>query len=140
MAYWPSPSLTPDTRTVTFSLALDSTTIENGCIRYVPGSGKSKTLRNHKPIGGSRSESHAIAASVGSDEIIEYAQVRRGSLSIHDEYVVHGSSGNKSPGKRRTYVIAFRVKDTVDRERAANFTHSHNDDVNWDVFNQWDKQ
>ena len=60
------------------------------------------------------------------------------SLS-HIEWVVHGSSGNKSNGSRRTYVIAFRTKDTVQRERAAGFTHSHNDEVNWDQFNQWDK-
>mmetsp|Transcript_6490 Transcript_6490/g.9784 ORF Transcript_6490/g.9784 Transcript_6490/m.9784 type:complete len:226 (+) Transcript_6490:118-795(+) len=39
MAYWPNPSMTPDTRTVTFSLAIDSTTRQNGCIRYIPKSG-----------------------------------------------------------------------------------------------------
>lgn len=47
------------------------------------------------------------------------------------------ASGNYSPGSRRTYVIAFRVEDTVRRERAAGFPHSHNDEVNWDVFNKW---
>lgn len=46
-------------------------------------------------------------------------QVSRNSVSIHDEYVVHGSNGNNSPNTRRTYVIAFRAKDTVIRERAA---------------------
>lgn len=40
MAYWPNTSLTPDTRTVTFSLALDSTNKQNGCIKYIPGSGQ----------------------------------------------------------------------------------------------------
>jgi phytanoyl-CoA hydroxylase len=67
-------------------------------------------------------------------------QVPRGSASMHDEYVVHGSGGNLSKKSRRTYVIAFRTKDTVDRERRANFTHSHNDAVNWDVFNAWQDQ
>ena len=138
MAYWPPPSMTPDTRTVTFSLALDSTNKENGCIRYVPGSGKSKTLRSHVPIGSNRKESHAISAVVEDDELVAYAQVKRGSLSMHDEYVVHGSGGNLSKGPRRTYVVAFRAAETVKRERAAGFTHSHNDKVNWDVFNKWD--
>ena len=32
-------------------------------------------------------------------------------------------------------MIAFRTRAIVDAERAAGFTHSHNDDVNWDVFN-----
>lgn len=41
---------------------------------------------------------------------------------------------------RRTYVVAFRTEDTVAQERAAGFTHSHNDDVNWDTFNRWQEQ
>lgn len=141
MAYWPPPSMTPDTRTVTFSLALDSTNIENGCIKYIPGSGNAKNLRSHKPIGKDREESHAIRIAVDeSAEDVQYAQVPRRSASIHDEYVVHGSGGNRSNGPRRTYVIAFRVDDTVNRERAAGFTHSHNDVVNWDKFNKWQEE
>ena len=120
-----------------FSLALDSTTEQNGCIRYIAGTGKDKVLREHVPVGKNREESHAIAIEVGEKEVVSYAEVKRGSISMHDEYVVHGSGGNNSPGKRRTYVIAFRVKDTVRRERSANFTHSHNDVINWDVFNRW---
>ena len=137
MAYWPNTEMTPDTRTVTFSLALDSTNQQNGCIRYIPGSGVKKELRPHLPLGNSREEAHAVAALVGDEEIIEYAEVSRGSASIHDEYVVHGSGGNLSDGKRRTYVIAYRTAETVTRERAAGFTHSHNDQVNWDLFNGW---
>jgi phytanoyl-CoA hydroxylase len=138
MAYWPPPSMTPDTRTVTFSLALDSTTLQNGCIKYIPGSGVNKSLRNHNPLGKNREESHAIQIAVDETaERVEFAQVRRGSASIHDEYVVHGSGGNLSNKSRRTYVIAFRTKKTVETERAAGFTHSHNDKVNWDVFNKW---
>lgn len=71
--------------------------------------------------------------------MIKYAEVSRGSASIHDEYVVHGSGGNLSNGPRRTYVIAYRTAETVSRERAAGFTHSHNDQVNWDLFNGWQK-
>lgn len=139
MAYWPNPTMTPDTRTVTFSLALDSTTMENGCIRYVPGSGTAKVLRPHVPLGSTKDEAHAIAAQVLPEEEVAHAQVPRGSASIHDEYVVHGSGGNRSPHSRRTYVVAFRTRGTVERERAAGFTHSHNDVINWDVFNNWEK-
>ena len=53
-----------------------------------------------------------------------------GDVTIHDEWVVHGSGGNLSKGTRRTYVIAFRAAETVRAERAAGFTHSHNDSVN----------
>jgi hypothetical protein len=83
---------------VTFSLALDATTTTNGCIRYLPGSGRDKVLRPHKPLlqpvvvgGGGRSEAHAVAAVVRDDEEVQYAQVARLSASMHDEWVVHGS-------------------------------------------------
>lgn len=138
MAYWPPAAMTPDTRTVTFSLALDATTIDNGCIKYVPGSGAAKALREHKALASGRAEAHAVRLEVNEAvEGVEYAQVPRGDVSIHDEWVVHGSGGNASPGPRRTYVAAFRPKATVAAERAAGFTHSHNDVVNWDSFNHW---
>ena len=136
MAYWPPASLTAnDTRTVTLTLAIDDETAENGCIRFVPGSQKERKLRPHRPLAKSRDEGHAVVAEVADDEEIRLAEVPRGGVTLHDEWVVHGSPGNASPRHRRTYVIAFRTRAIVDAERAAGFTHSHNDDVNWDVFN-----
>ena len=136
MAYWPPASLTAnDTRTVTLTLAIDDETAENGCIRFVPGSQKERKLRPHRPLAKSREEGHAVVVDVGDSEVIRLAEVPRGGVTLHDEWVVHGSPGNQSPRHRRTYVIAFRTRAIVDAERAAGFTHSHNDDVNWDVFN-----
>lgn len=135
MAYWPP---TAKTTTVTFSLAVDATTVENGALRFLSGSGASRELLEHKPVGANRDDSHAIAVEVDeSSKDIEMACVERGDVTIHDEYVVHGSGGNLSSGTRRTYVIAFRAAETVKIERDANFTHSHNDLVNWDTFNKW---
>lgn len=140
MAYWPPASLTNDTRTVTFSLAIDSTDEKNGCIRYIPGSGAAKTLRPHEPLGSSRDEAHAVQAVVNMEsEEVHLAPCPRGSATIHDEWVVHGSGGNNSPRQRRTYVVAFRTVDTISVERAVGFTHSHNDEANWDTFNGWKK-
>ena len=67
---------------------------------------------------------------------IEVLCVKRGDVTIHDEWVVHGSGGNLSKGTRRTYVAAFRTADTVARERKAGFSHSHMDTVNWDNFDR----
>ena len=138
MAYWPSRALTPDTRTVTFSLAVDATTVQNGALKFWPTSGVAGTLHPHKPVGASRDDTHAIAVPVDEANCvppIEVVCVKRGDVTIHDEWVVHGSGGNFTQGTRRTYVIAYRTEDTVRRERAAGFTHSHNDAVNWDSFN-----
>lgn len=135
MAYWPG---TPDTATATFSLALDATTRANGCLKFVPGSQLARIVRPHKPVGKTRDDAHAIAVAVDeAREHIAYVELARGDVSVHDEYVVHGSGGNSTPGHRRTYVCAFRTADTVARERAAGFTHSHLDSVNWDSFNKW---
>jgi ectoine hydroxylase-related dioxygenase (phytanoyl-CoA dioxygenase family) len=138
MAYWPGPkALGVDiTDTCTFSLAIDDSMEENGCLRYVVGSGAAKKLRSHKPLSGSRDEGHALILQVDPDEEVRLAPAKRGSITIHDEYVVHGSLGNKCKDKqRRTYVLAYRAGDVVRAERKIGFTHSHNDDVNWDTFN-----
>jgi len=55
----------------------------------------------------------------------------RGSITVHNERIVHGSAGNQSDGWRRTYVIAHRSRQTVAYERSIGFTHSHNDTINW---------
>jgi hypothetical protein len=132
MAYWPK---TPDTRTVTFSLAVDATTKLNGALKFLSGSGLARVIHPHVPVGKSRDDTHAVAVAVDEkDPRIEMAEVARGDVTIHDEYVVHGSGGNLSSGTRRTYVVAFRTQATVDLERKAGFTHSHTDTCNWDTF------
>jgi len=137
MGYWPGPRALNQsaTSTCTFSLAIDDSTPQNGCLRYIPGSGKAKTLRSHDALSGSRDEGHALTLQVGSDENVQLAPASRGSLTIHDEYVVHGSGGNNHPTmQRRTYVLAYRPSAVVQAERKIGFTHSRNDNVNWDSF------
>jgi len=141
LAYWP---ITPDTRTTTFSLAIDPTTRANGCLRFVDGSHTAVSVRKHKPVNENREKAHALVCHVDEKtlenprgELVTYVEVGRGDVTVHDERVVHGSDGNKTNGWRRTYVIAFRHKDTIKMEREAGFTHSHNDSVNWDVFQKW---
>lgn len=74
-----------------------------------------------------------MQAEMYDEDAIVEVEVPRGSCSIHDEYVVHGSGRNDSEGNRRTYVLAFRTKATVEKERSMGFTHSHNDETNWCV-------
>mmetsp|Transcript_6385 Transcript_6385/g.9293 ORF Transcript_6385/g.9293 Transcript_6385/m.9293 type:complete len:318 (+) Transcript_6385:224-1177(+) len=140
MGYWPGPKElgVKDTSTVTFSLAVDNSEEVNGCLRYVAGSGREKKLRPHEPaLGDSRDDGHALAIKVDEKkgDVVKLAPCPRGSVTIHDEYIVHGSSGNSSKERqRRTYVVAYRTRQTVEAERRIGFTHSHNDQVNWDTF------
>ena len=145
MGYWPGPKAlgVEETATCTFSLAVDDSTEENGCLRYVPGSGLARKLRQHAPLSGSRDEGHALTIEVDESkgDVIKLAQCKRGSVTVHDEFVIHGSGGNMSKDKqRRTYVLAYRPKTVVEAERAIGFTHSHNDVVNWDTFNDGEER
>ncbi len=136
LGYWPS---TPqfDTLTATVSLALDDADSENGCLQVVPGSHREARLRPHRPmlrasVGlNEREESHTLAAELGENDRVVELPVKRGSVSVHNERILHGSPGNRSDRWRRTYIVAFRHQELVDYERSIGFTHSHNDKINW---------
>jgi phytanoyl-CoA hydroxylase len=102
MNYWPPRRITPDTRTATFSLAIDSTYAKNGAIKFLPGTHKAQAIRPMRPFQSSRDEGHALVCEYEEWEPFEFAEVPRGSASVHEEYVVHGSGGNLSDGERRT--------------------------------------
>lgn len=134
LGYWPK---TKNTWTATFSLALTDSGVENGCLQVVPGSNREPQLRSHRPAGysgkeGTRDDSHTLIIETRPDDKIVYLPVRRGSVTIHDERIVHGSGGNMSDEWRKTYVMAFRDIDTIREERNMGFTHSHNDSVDWE--------
>jgi ectoine hydroxylase-related dioxygenase (phytanoyl-CoA dioxygenase family) len=124
MAYWID---TKDQRTATCWLAVDDSTIENGCMRFVPGSHREEAIRPHRPMHEDRSISHALMTDVTSSDTVRDVPISRGDITVHNERVVHGSGGNRTAGFRRAYIVAFRTQDTVEAERALGFTHSHND-------------
>jgi hypothetical protein len=126
MAYWPE---TPDTRTATLWLAIDDSTVENGCMRFVPQSIREASLRPHEPVFGGRGTSHALGTQLRPDDIVDVVPIKRGDCTVHNERVMHGSLGNETDGYRRAYIIAFRSVETIATERALGFTHSHNDEL-----------
>jgi phytanoyl-CoA hydroxylase len=134
LGYWPK---TENTWTATFSLALSDSALENGCLQVVPGTNQEPSLRNHRPKGAdagetSRDESHTLVIDMKPTDEIVYLPVKRGDVTVHDERIVHGSGGNTSAIWRKTYVAAYRDVNTIAQERAMGFTHSHNDQVDWD--------
>lgn len=129
LGYWPTG--TPDTITATCSLALDDADTENGCLKVVPGSQAGK-LRPHRPLMGDRDKSHILSVELSDEDAVLELPVRRGDITVHDEMILHGSGGNRSANRwRRTYIVAYRTKACVDYERSIGFTHSHNDEINW---------
>ena len=123
-AYWIDTS---DRRTATCWLAVDDSTLENGCMQFVVGS-HLEPVRPHVPLHGDREKSHTLKTDLRPGEQPKPVPIRRGDITVHNEGVLHGSGGNTSATSyRRAYITAFRSEDTVRQERALGFTHSHND-------------
>merc|ERR1712228_346394 len=102
-AYWPDLQ-GRNSSTCTFSLALDATTMNNGCIAFLPHSHFEDTLREHVPLSDERKDSHTIGIELTDIEMnkLQYAEVPRGGVSLHNDRIVHGSLGNYTTGWRRT--------------------------------------
>jgi ectoine hydroxylase-related dioxygenase (phytanoyl-CoA dioxygenase family) len=125
-AYWID---TDDRRTATCWLAVDDSTIENGCMQFLPGSHR-EPVRPHHPLHGDRDASHTLVTELRPGDEVVPVPIARGDITVHTEGVLHGSGGNTSRDSwRRAYIVAFRSDSTVEAERALGFTHSHNDDV-----------
>ncbi|MET0741467.1 MAG: phytanoyl-CoA dioxygenase family protein [Candidatus Nanopelagicales bacterium] len=123
-AYWIE---TEDRRTATCWLAVDDSTVDNGCMQFLPGSHR-QPVRAHHPLHGDRAESHTLVTELGADDVMISVPIARGDITVHSEGVLHGSGGNRTTASwRRAYIVAFRSQDTVAEERRLGFTHSHND-------------
>ena len=100
--YWPLDPLA----TVTVRVAIEDSTPENGCMRYLPGSHKSRKLERHEITTAShmalKQQLAEIDETQARDDIL-YA----GQISIHDVYLVHGSAANRSTKRRSDYAIRY---------------------------------
>lgn len=95
--YWPIRPLA----TCTVWVALDDSTPENGCMRYIPGSHRNGHVYQHR-----RDTRPDLALDLVLDDgevdiaTARDVALRPGMMSLHDVYLVHGSNPNRS-GKRR---------------------------------------
>lgn len=95
---------------ITCWIALDDSTCENGCVRYLPGSHRWELL----PITGLAGDMDAIRSVLSEEQMAAFErpvaiELRRGEATFHHSLMVHGSQANGSPRPRRATVInAFR--------------------------------
>lgn len=61
-------------------------------------------------------------------------------MVVHHERTLHCSYPNMSTDWRHVYILNFRKRECIAEERQLGFTHSHNDAVNWDVFQRWGQE
>ena len=108
--YWPIRPLA----TCSVWLAIDEATSENGCLRFIKGSHKEKTLKKHKL---NKSKNLTLNQEILKSEYIEKNSIdlilKRGQISLHDIYMVHGSEENESPNSRRAMTMRFMPTTSV---------------------------
>lgn len=86
-------------------IGLDDSTIENGCVHYVPGSHRWNLL----PVTGLAQDMNSIESVLTDEQREQFKPVgielKTGECSFHHPLMVHGSYENKSDRPRRGAVI-----------------------------------
>lgn len=115
--YWPMQPLAA----CTVWIAIDPSTVENGCLRVIPGSHKKRKIFDHD-IGSL--DTAVLNQCISAHDMPEAApidvELEPGMISIHDAFTVHGAEPNNS-GTRRAG-LTYRYMPTTshyDRELAA---------------------
>ena len=108
--YWPIRPLA----TCSVWLAIDNVTSTNGCLKFIKGSHKEKVLKKHKY---NDSKKLTLNQEILKSEYTEKNSVdlilKRGQISLHDVYMVHGSEENKSSKSRRAMTMRFMPTTSV---------------------------
>jgi hypothetical protein len=102
--YWPMRPLA----TCTVWIAVDESTVENGCLRVIPGSHKEKRVRKHvmNDAPGLALQQELPPSEINQDAARDLT-LEAGQISLHDVFLVHGSEPNRSPTSRRGMTLRF---------------------------------
>lgn len=105
-SYW---TRTQPMQHLTCWIALDDSTVDNGCLYYVPGSHNWQLL----PITGLAGDMNEIMTVLNDEQKQAFRpvpiEIKRGQCSFHHPLTVHGSYENRSDRPRRaTLINAFR--------------------------------
>jgi len=102
--YWPIKPLA----TCTVWLAIDDANIKNGCLRFIKGSHIDQRLKSHSL---NEDKNLTLNQELNKEEFNENEAVnlvlKRGQISLHDVYLVHGSEANNSSKARRAITMRF---------------------------------
>jgi len=114
--YWPRGM--EDKRAVSVWTAMDHTTVENGCMWFVPGS--QDHLREHKQVVEGK---HVLTVK---EEITNGVPVplTAGSCTFHSGKTLHYAGPNTTDFIRRGYIINYRPQSMIEYERSIGFDHA----------------
>lgn len=101
--YWP---IRPRA-TVTVWIALDDVSVENGCMRFIPGSHRAGEFSHEVS-----EREDLVLNNVLSDPRLDLStacdiELEAGQVSLHDANLVHGSQPNRSGRRRAGFAIRY---------------------------------
>jgi ectoine hydroxylase-related dioxygenase (phytanoyl-CoA dioxygenase family) len=101
-SYWPLEPM----EVVTAWLAVDDSTVENGCMRVIPGSHRGPMLAHRK-----HDTEAVLHTAISPSEIDESrtvdVEIPAGGVSLHHPMLIHGSNPNLSPMRRCGLTIRY---------------------------------
>ncbi|MCD9023543.1 phytanoyl-CoA dioxygenase family protein [Cohnella silvisoli] len=118
-SYWPLDPM----NVVTLWLAVDDSTVENGCLRVIPGTHKLQLQEMQasfemENVLGSEIEKKYVDESKAVDIVL-----KSGSVSIHHPNIIHGSKENLSPHRRCGLTIRYIPTSTIVTKESLNKIH-----------------
>jgi len=133
--YWPDM---PDKRALTCWVALDNTTVENGCMWFIPGAHK-LPLHKHGPAAPG---SHVLAAQDVDRSLGVAVPLKPGGCTFHGGKMLHFTKGNSTSSKRRAYIANYRPASMVEWERINGFSHGRDslDGINHSSVNSFKQE
>ena len=102
--YWPIRPLA----TCTAWVALEPSTVENGCLRVIPGSHRGKQLHEH--LHEDRTDltlNQRMADGTFDEGAAVDIELQPGQMSLHDVYMIHGAKANTSPRRRTGVALRY---------------------------------
>ena len=115
--YWPIRPIA----TCTVWMAIDDATVENGCLRYIPGSHKDRQLKPHatNPDPNFTLNQELDPACYNEADAVDLL-LEAGQMALHDVFILHGSKANRSARARRGMTLRYMPLTSVfDRALAA---------------------
>ncbi|MGH8629874.1 MAG: phytanoyl-CoA dioxygenase family protein [Burkholderiales bacterium] len=128
--YWPMRPLA----TCSVWIAIDPVSIENGCMRFIPGSHKRQELYRHHTTD---RKNLVLNLELDQDQFDESSAVNveleAGQMSLHDVRLIHGSLANAS-GRRRAALIMRYMPATSHYDRS--LVRQRRDNSPFNIFDQ----
>ncbi len=101
--YWPIRPLA----NCTVWIAIEDSDVGNGCLQVVPGSHKAQIQYEHLKETGHVALSDRIREDAYDPADLVNVELKAGSLSMHDVYMIHGSNPNTSDRRRSGVAIRY---------------------------------